>query len=241
MSEKVSIYLVEDYFLLRTSYLNVLTKEKDFTAKGFESAEECMANLNVKAASDNVLPDVILMDLGLPGMNGIEATRIIKETYPKIKIIALTAHDNEEQVIACMASGADGYILKDAENHRLENKNRNNLDKIIRAVLLGALWYDPQISDISKSILPKPNSTDFDNLYDSDSIFSKRNAIKSILTNREYETLKLITEGRTNSEIAEVLTVSTNTAKAHVGNILLKLNVTDRVQAAVKAVRAGLF
>ncbi len=241
MSEKVSICMVEDYFLLRTSYLNVLSKEKDFIIKGFESAEECLEYLKSKKANSNDLPDVILMDLGLPGINGIEATRIIKEKYPNIKIIALTAHDCEEQVIACMASGADGYILKDAENHNTENSNKYKLGKIIRAVLLGALWYDPQISDISKSILPKPNSTDFDNLYDNNSVFSKRNAIKSILTNREYETLKLITEGRTNNEIAKHLTVSTNTAKAHVGNILLKLNVTDRVQAAVKAVRAGLF
>lgn len=233
--------MVEDYFLLRTSYLNVLSKEKDFITKGFESAEECLEYLKSKKANSNDLPDVILMDLGLPGINGIEATRIIKEKYPNIKIIALTAHDCEEQVIACMASGADGYILKDAENHNTENSNKYKLGKIIRAVLLGALWYDPQISDISKSILPKPNSTDFDNLYDNNSVFSKRNAIKSILTNREYETLKLITEGRTNNEIAKHLTVSTNTAKAHVGNILLKLNVTDRVQAAVKAVRAGLF
>ena len=170
--------------------------------------------------------DVVLMDLGLPYMNGIEATRIISSEYPNTKVIILTSHETDEEVLACTASGASGYVLKDLEVEPLR--------KVIRAVNFGALWFDPQIADVTKSVIPKPNSTDFDNLYDTSDI-------KSILTVRELETLKLVSEGKSNVEIAEIMMVSKNTAKAHVGSILSKLSVTDRVQAAVMAVKANLF
>ena len=108
------------------------------------------------------------------------------------------------------------------------------LKKVIRVVNFGALWFDPQIADVTKSVIPKPKSTDFDNLYD-------KKDIKSLLTEREYEVLKLISEGKSNVEIGEIMMVSTNTAKAHVGNILSKLSVKDRVQAAVLAVKSEMF
>ena len=219
--EKVKIYIVEDYFLTRVSYRHTLGKTEDFELLGdFESAEECLEAMKENPA------DVVLMDLGLPYMNGIEATRIISSEYPNTKVIILTSHETDEEVLACTASGASGYVLKDLEVEPLR--------KVIRAVNFGALWFDPQIADVTKSVIPKPNSTDFDNLYDTSDI-------KSILTVRELETLKLVSEGKSNVEIAEIMMVSKNTAKAHVGSILSKLSVTDRVQAAVMAVKANLF
>ena len=219
--EKIKIYIVEDYFLTRVSYRHTLGKTEDFELLGdFESAEECLEAMKENPA------DVVLMDLGLPYMNGIEATRIISSEYPNTKVIILTSHETDEEVLACTASGASGYVLKDLEVEPLR--------KVIRAVNFGALWFDPQIADVTKSVIPKPNSTDFDNLYDTSDI-------KSILTVRELETLKLVSEGKSNVEIAEIMMVSKNTAKAHVGSILSKLSVTDRVQAAVIAVKANLF
>ena len=219
--EKIKIYIVEDYFLTRVSYRHTLGKTEDFELLGdFESAEECLEAMKENPA------DVVLMDLGLPYMNGIEATRIISSEYPNTKVIILTSHETDEEVLACTASGASGYVLKDLEVEPLR--------KVIRAVNFGALWFDPQIADVTKSVIPKPNSTDFDNLYDTSDI-------KSILTVRELETLKLVSEGKSNVEIAEIMMVSKNTAKAHVGSILSKLSVTDRVQDAVMAVKANLF
>ena len=219
--EKIKIYIGEDYFLTRVSYRHTLGKTEDFELLGdFESAEECLEAMKENPA------DVVLMDLGLPYMNGIEATRIISSEYPNTKVIILTSHETDEEVLACTASGASGYVLKDLEVEPLR--------KVIRAVNFGALWFDPQIADVTKSVIPKPNSTDFDNLYDTSDI-------KSILTVRELETLKLVSEGKSNVEIAEIMMVSKNTAKAHVGSILSKLSVTDRVQAAVMAVKANLF
>lgn len=218
---KISMYVVEDYFLTRASYRHILGNTEDFDLVGdFETAEECLEAMAKKPV------DIILMDLGLPFMNGIEATKIINEKYPDTKVIVLTSHESEDEVLACVASGASGYALKDLDFEMLK--------KVIRVVNFGALWFDPQIADVTKSAIPKPKSTDFDNLYD-------KTDIKSVLTEREFEVLKLISEGKSNVEIGEIMMVSTNTAKAHVGNILNKLSVTDRVQAAVMAVKADLF
>ncbi len=218
---KISIYVVEDYFLTRASYRHLLGNVEDIKLLGdFETAEECLEAMEKKPA------DIVLMDLGLPFMNGIEATRIISEKYPETKVIVLTSHENEEEVLACAAIGASGYVLKDVEIETLK--------KVIRAVNIGALWFDPQIADVTKSVIPKPKSTDINNLYN-------KKDLKSVLTERELEVLRLISEGKSNVEIGEIMMVSTNTAKAHVGNILSKLSVTDRVQAAVMAVKSDLF
>lgn len=219
--DKISIYVVEDYFLTRASYRHFLGDVEDIKLLGdFETAEECLEAMEKKPA------DIVLMDLGLPFMNGIEATRIISEKYPETKVVVLTSHENEEEVLACAAIGASGYVLKDTEIETLK--------KVIRAVNIGALWFDPQIADVTKSVIPKPKSTDINNLYN-------KKDLKSVLTERELEVLKLISEGKSNVEIGEIMMVSTNTAKAHVGNILSKLSVTDRVQAAVMAVKSDLF
>lgn len=253
MSEKISICLVEDYFLVRMSYKHILSKEKDFIVYDYKDAEECLSDMELRSKenskekeknsnenSKETKPfDIVLMDLGLPGINGIEATRRIKERYKGVKVIILTTHENKEEVLASISHGADGYVLKDIDN--------NMLSKVIRMVNMGSMWFHPNISYIEKDIMtnciPKPFSTDLDNLYNNDNVLSISNGehIKTLLTQREYEALKLLVEGKSNNEIADIMTVSVNTAKAHVGSIFEKLSVSDRVQAAVKAVRAKLF
>ena len=169
--------------------------------------------------------DVILMDLGLPQMNGIEATKLIHERFSNTHIIELTSHESENEMLACIASGARGYVLKSTSNLQLAD--------IIRAVSTGAFYFDPVLEQIPLAEIPKPNSTNFDNLYSFDNIKEK-------LSSRELEVFKLVAQGKTNPEIAEELIISLNTAKAHVGNILNKLQLSDRMQIAVLAYKANI-
>ncbi len=218
---KISIYLVEDYLLIRKSLLHVLSKEKTFELLGdFETAEEFFCSFNRKPS------DIVIMDLGLPGMNGIEATRLIKEKSPSTKVVILSSHEAEDEVMAALSSGASAYCLKDILSDEWYS--------ILKDVYKGVLWLHPAISGIASKIIPKPNSTDFGNLY-------TKTKFDVHLTEREKEALSLVVEGKSNTEIAKKMNISSHTAKAHVGSILTKLAVTDRVQAAVKAVRTKLI
>ena len=212
MDKKVSIYIVEDYLLARITCRKALEQFEDLEIKNdFETAEEC-----IEALEKNPV-DVILMDIGLPYMTGVEATKIIKEKYPNTKIIMLTSHDNQEEIISSLASGANAYALKDISVEDLHDAILNTNK--------GCIWIHPKIASIinhtfvNAKLIPKD---DFN------------------LTSREKEVLVLLTQGLSNTEIAEKLIISTHTAKAHVCNILTKLSVTDRVQAAVKAVKYDL-
>ena len=212
MDKKVSIYIVEDYLLARITCRKALEQFNDLEIKNdFETAEEC-----IEALEKNPV-DVILMDIGLPYMTGVESTKIIKEKYPNTKIIMLTSHDNQEEIISSLASGANAYALKDISVEDLHDAILNTNK--------GCVWIHPKIASIinhtfvNAKLIPKD---DFN------------------LTSREREVLELLTQGLSNTEIAEKLIISTHTAKAHVCNILTKLSVTDRVQAAVKATKYDL-
>ena len=159
-------------------------------------------------------------------MNGLEATKIIKEKYPQTKVIIYTSYKNGDKILASLACGACGYVLK--------NNLSTNLKNIIKMVTRGEFCMDLDIAKLAFSSMPLPNINDLENLYET-------KKIQNNLTARELEVLKLLIDGKTNSQIAQEIIVSINTAKAHVGNILTKLSVTDRVQAAVKAVRANMF
>ena len=212
-NDKISIYIVEDYLLTRVTYKKAFTDYPNINILGdFETAEECIDALEKQPV------DVILMDLGLPYMTGIEATKIIHRKYPNIKIIILTSHENDNEVLSSLASGANAYALKDIEMQKLYN--------LICTVNEGSIWIDPRITKVVHKTFfkaePIADKEDFN------------------LTPREKEVLDLLVQGLSNTEIAERLIVSTCTAKAHVCNILTKLSVTDRVQAAVKATKYDL-
>ena len=212
MDKIISLYIVEDYLLARITCKKALEQFPDLKINGaFETAEECLEALERESA------DVILMDIGLPYMTGIEATKIIKEKYSNTKVIMLTSHDNQEEIISSLASGANAYALKDIDIEDLHNAILNTYK--------GCIWIHPKIASIisqtfiNSKVLPKQ---DFN------------------LTEREKEVLTLLTNGLSNTEIAEKLIISPHTAKVHVCSILSKLSVTDRVQAAVKAVKYDL-
>ena len=212
MQNKVSILIVEDYLLARVTCKKSLERFSDLEIKkDFETAEECIEYLETETA------DVILMDIGLPYMTGVEATKIIKDKYQNIKIIMLTSHDNQEEIISSLASGANAYALKEISVEDLHGAILNTYK--------GCIWIHPKIATIINHTFINAKLTSKEDFN---------------LTNREKEILALIAQGLSNTEIANKLFISSHTAKAHVGNILAKLAVTDRVQAAVKAVKYDL-
>ena len=220
MDKTINIYIVEDYVLFRLSIVSGLKGCEGINVlNAFATAEECIEAMEACPA------DVILMDLGLPQMNGIEATKLIHESFSNTHIIELTSHESENEMLARIASGARGYVLKSTSNLQLAD--------IIRAVSTGAFYFDPVLEQIPLAEIPKPNSTNFDNLYSFDNIKEK-------LSSRELEVFKLVAQGKTNPEIAEELIISLNTAKAHVGSILNKLQLSDRMQIAVLAYKANI-
>lgn len=216
----ISVIIIEDFKLTRVGLRCALNSNDD---------------IDVVAESDNATdgldliqkykPNIVLMDLGLAGMNGIEATMKVKEIDKDIKVIALTSHDREEEVIAALSSGAMAYCLKDIDPNKLAD--------VIRDVAEGVCWLDPVIARKVLDSFPKQETLGI--LRDKS---SQEGRIP--LTEREFEVLKHLVEGKSNTEIAKELIVSVHTAKAHVCSILQKMCVNDRVQAAVKAVKEGL-
>ena len=216
----IKVVIVEDFKLTRVGLRCALNANADIDVVG--EAEDAVEGLKI---IEKVKPDVILMDLGLPGMNGIEAMLKCREMNINSKIIALTSHDRCEEVLAALSSGANAYCLKDIDPNKLAD--------VVRDVAVGVCWIDPLVSRMILNALPKVESIGV--LPDKSS-----SAGRVPLTEREFEVLKHLVMGKSNTEIAKELIVSVHTAKAHVCSILQKMCVNDRVQAAVKAVKEGM-
>ena len=216
----LKVVIVEDFKLTRVGLRCALNTNEDINVVG--ECEDAIEGLKV---IERTKPDVVLMDLGLPGMNGIEATIKLREMSKDIKIIALTSHDREEEVVTALSSGANAYCLKDIDPQKLAD--------VVRDVAQGVCWIDPVVAQMALNSLPKSDNIGF--------LPSKTSSEGMIpLTEREYEVLKHLVTGKSNTEIAKELIVSVHTAKAHVCSILQKMCVNDRVQAAVKAVKEGM-
>ncbi len=170
-------------------------------------------------------PTVTLMDIGLPFMNGIEATKKIKAADESLRIIMLTTHDDDRHVFAALSAGADGYCLKEAPAQQLV--------MAIKAVAEGVAWLDPGIA--SRVLKAISQSKDREDVEKNQSISA------NILSVRELDVLRLVVDGLTNQEIADKLVLSVETVKTHMRHIMEKLAVSDRTQAAVKAMREGLI
>lgn len=218
--KQISIVIVEDFKLTRVGLRCALNTNPDLNV-----VAECEDAIEGIKQIQKLNPEVVLMDLGLPRMNGIEAMVKIREFSSDIKIIALTSHDREEEVIAALSSGANAYCLKDIDPAKLA--------EVIRDVSNGVCWIDSMVSNLALKAIPKTESTDFLTGKVSDQA-------RVPLTEREFEVLKHLVAGKSNTEIANELIVSVHTAKAHVCSILQKMCVNDRVQAAVKAVKEGI-
>ena len=220
-AKRISLYIVEDYKLTIKSLTHIIEKSQDFEILGcFGTAEEFLKVFDSKKS------DIVIMDIELGETNGLVATKYIKEHSPETKVVILTSHENDDEVIAALALGANAYCLKDIET--------SSLFYVLKEVYKGALWLHPQVAVVANHFAPKPNLTnDLNHLYTK--ISEDYN-----LTRREQQVIEYIVEGKTNLEIAKLMNISRHTAKVHVKNVLSKLSVSDRVQAAVKAVKTKI-
>ncbi|WP_445635045.1 DNA-binding response regulator [Nostoc sp. DSM 114161] len=216
----VRILLVDDHSLIRRGMKGQFSLEPAFSVVGEAGngveAIECVAQLQ---------PDVVLMDIDMPVMDGITATQQIKSDRPVTRILALSAFDRDTQVMGMLAAGADGYCLKTIE--------WGQLITVIQLILQGGAYLDPQIAQKVARMLKPP--------VVSSEVATSDTSQQPVLSNREREILKLIAKGCSNQEIADQLYLSLGTIKSYVRMILNKLSVDDRVQAAAMAVREGLI
>lgn len=222
----IKVLLVEDHTMTRLGLSLVLEKADKISIAG--EAEDGQKAIEL---AKSLKPDVILMDIGLPYVDGIEATRQIKEAQIASKILIFTSRDSEDDVFSALKAGADGYIMKGASESQMVSA--------ITAVNEGTAWLDPAIARLVLSNVQRQEKT-INVVQEQPTCISKNTKNTFGLTDRELEVLGLIVEGLSNPQIAERLVVTKSTAKAHVHSILQKLYVADRTQAAVYAMKEGL-
>ncbi len=209
MSEDVKVLVADDHKLVREGICKLLN-----IFSGIEVVGEAEDGLEAVSMVRDYFPELVLLDLNMPRMNGIDAIHKIKEISPQIKIIVLTIHDDEEYVYKVTSAGAEGFIQKDITSEELE--------EAIQEVLDGGKVFPKSLSP--ENVEEDQGGTDY----------------RELLSNREYEVLTLLARGMSNKEIAEELYISEKTVKNHVSNILRKLDVNDRTQAVITALKQGL-
>lgn len=207
--------VVDDHAIVREGLKSLLDIEEDIEVVA--EADSGMASLDFV---DEKHPDVVLMDLKMPGIDGIETTRLIKERYPLIKVVLLTNYDEEEYVLESIQANADGYVLKDV--------NKGDLPLIIRGVLQNRAFIDPGVTRKLFHSIQQSAST-------GEPVVSR-----PALSHRELQILAHLVEGNSNKEIADAIHLSPDTVKSHLKNIYQKLNVHNRSQAARVAIREKL-
>lgn len=212
-----NVLITEDHTLIRFG-LKTAFESKPFINKIYEAQDAQTAIDTVKKEKI----DAVIMDLGLPGMNGIEATEYIKNFSSDIKIIILTSHKTKEEVVNSIKAGANAYCSKEIEPE--------NLAIILESVLNGAAWFDPSVSNFVLDIIKSGNEK-----------VTEKKVNDYNLTKREMQVLSYIKEGYSNTDIAKKLHLSINTIKAHVSGIMQKLEVDDRTQAAIKAISNNII
>ncbi len=210
----MKVVICDDQAIIRDGLAMLLMLEKDIEIAGQASDGAEAVELVARH-----LPDMVLMDLKMPGMNGIEATRQIRTRYPAVKVLVLTTYDDDEWVFDAIRAGAAGYLLKDTP--------RADLVKAVRGTVEGKTFVDPAVAGKMLGQLASQQT-------------QPQSVITKDLSEREVDVLRLIARGYTNAEIAADLHLSEGTVRNHVSAVLAKLGVADRTQAAVIAMRHGL-
>lgn len=210
MSNPARILIVEDDPLMQLGLKHALSRYPDFEiiAQEEDGAIAVQSVLRLK-------PDIVIMDIGLPRLNGIVATEQIKANCPEIRIVILTSHATEQETILALAKGADAYCIKGTQVTQIVDA--------IAAVQSGAIYLDEKVRRVVNYIQTPLETPAFE------------------LSDREMEVLRLLVEGKSNGAIAQALYVSESTVKAHLRSIMTKFEVSDRVQVAVVALRSGLI
>ena len=213
---RISVMVVDDHAVVRRGLLAFLDSEPDLEVVGDAGGGTQALELLARLSSDGRRPEVVLMDLQMQPVDGFETTRQIRARYDDVDVVALTSFGEEERVYAALEAGASGYLLKDAD--------ADEVAAAVRAAHRGELQLDPAIARRLMSSLHA----------------GQRNDLTAELTPRELEVTRLVGAGRANKEIAAELRISERTARTHVSNILRKLGLNSRTQAALWAVREGL-
>ena len=213
--EEVRVLIVDDHDLFRSGLRNLLEEE------GVQIVGEAAAGQEALKIVRELAPDVVVMDLNMPGMGGVEATRHISTIAPLTRVLMLTISDQDNDVIDAILAGACGYLLKDS--------SIQDLMAGIRAAANGESIISPTIA---AKVLQRLRATNTQPEIEQ--------AIRAELSDREIEVLKLIANGKDNAMIAGELHISPKTVKNHISNILMKLQIDNRIQAAVYAVRSGI-
>jgi DNA-binding NarL/FixJ family response regulator len=214
--QPIRVLLVDDHRVVREGLRAYLQAAGDMEVVGEAADGQAALTELSRLASDGGGPDVVLMDLVMDTMDGIETTRSVKHQYPNIDVVAMTSFVDEQKVVDVMAAGATGYLLKDAE--------ADEVAEAIRGAIRGEVHLDPQMAKLLMDAMRTPGKGD----------------PAGELTAREREVLILVAQGHANKEIARRLDISERTARTHVSHILAKLGLTSRTQAALWAVREGL-
>ena len=216
--ERIKVLIVDDHRVVREGLSAILQSKESIQVLG-----EAQDGQEAVEKARSLLPDVILMDVSMPKMTGVEATRIIKREFPHIGIIALTMYEEQQYIFDLVRGGATGYLLKDSDSDQIV--------KAIQSVYRGDSLIHPAVASkilAEFSLLAQKKG-------------KKSGWVEHDLTDREITVLRLVADGKTNKEIANNLDLSEKTVKNHVRNIFHKLQVYDRTQAAILAIRKGLI
>jgi len=208
----IKVLLVEDHTIVRKGIISLLENELRIEIIG-----EAENGIDAVKMAEEIHPDVMVLDISLPLLNGLEVTKQVTKRFPKIKILILTMHNSEEFVFELLKAGAKGYVIKKAAPHELISA--------IHAIYHGESYFSPEIS---KMVLDRLSAT-MNSTLETDSL--------KLLTEREREVLQLIAEGRPNREIAEIMLLSIKTIESHRANIMNKLNfhnVSDLIKFAIR-------
>ena len=211
----VRVLLVDDHDLFRTGLRNLLEE------RGVHVAGEAGAGADAVRLVSEIAPDVVVMDLHMPGMSGIEAIKQIAAIAPLTRVLVLTISDQDDDVLHAILAGACGYLLKDA-----------SVDELIRGIEAASVGESLVSPSIAGKVLQQVRATTI--------APEAGDAIRAELSQRELDVLKLIANGNDNAMIAAELHISPKTVKNHISNILMKLQIENRIQAAVYAVRSGI-
>jgi DNA-binding NarL/FixJ family response regulator len=214
-AQPARIVIVDDHELARAGLRSMLAQERDLTVVG-----EASDGAQALALCRHLSPDLILMDVRMPGLDGLAATAAIKQEYPATSVIIVTMYENPDYLVQALKAGAAGYLLKDATQREVVTA--------VRQVLRGEFPLHPHLSTHLLQRLAREMAREAQPLPER-------------LTPREVVVLQLLAQGQTNREIARLLGVSVGTVKVHVQHIIAKLGVSDRTQAAVRAVELGLL
>lgn len=220
----IRILIADDQRLFRQSLKYLIEQEGDIKVVG-----EAGDGQDAFTLSQDVCPDIVLMDVDMPKLDGINATRLILEKYPSMKVLMLSVHDDDERIISAIRNGATGYILKDAD-HR-------EFIRIIRGTHRGENVISPFLADRIPKVLSIIEGLENHSQRDKEKEVSSHPITVSHMTDREKETLNLLSEGKSNKEIADMMCVSIETVKSHLQTIYKKLGVKSRTEAAILFLR----